>query len=202
MKQVISLILIFIVSVSYCQPAKTDPYFIKSTDTVSKFGPRCITRYILEDKRGNIWFATWKGIIKYDGKMFTNYTLKENLIPFHVFSVFEDRSGNLWFGTVRGGAYKYDGKSFKLFTTENGLVDDLVSGMMEDKDGNIWFGTDGGVSSFDTSAANRPTAKVLATTLSGLPLTSKKGFTNYTTQNGLCGDRECAPPRCINDKPG
>src|SRR6188768_290948 len=101
--------------------AGIDPYFIESTDTISSHGPNHITRDILQDRKGNLWFATWLGIIKYDGKLFTNYTLKENLIHFHVFSLYEDKKGNLWFGTARGGLYKYNGKTFTLFTTKDGL---------------------------------------------------------------------------------
>jgi len=74
---------------------------------------------------------SFQGIIKYDGKVFTNYTLKEDLIHFHMFSVMEDKIGNLWFGSVGGGVYKYDGKSFTLFTTEGGLPDDRISCFME-----------------------------------------------------------------------
>ena len=199
MKRIISFLLILIDIASFGQPAKTDPYFVRSSDTISKLGPNCITRHILEDKKGNIWLASWQGIVKYDGKVFTNYTLKDNLIPFHVYSCFEDRSGNIWFGTVRGGAYKYDGKSFTLFTTANGLADDLIGCIMEDKNGNIWFGTDGGVSRCDTGISLRTNIRPGVTTLSGLALTSKKGFTNYTIANGLCGDRVNS---IIQDKKG
>src|SRR5689334_1073177 len=60
-----------------------DPYFVESRDTFSVHGPQCIVRDVLQDKNGNIWLASWQGIIKYDGKVFTNYTLKESLIHFH-----------------------------------------------------------------------------------------------------------------------
>jgi len=199
MKLLNSLILLLIVSTLYSQPATTDRFFIETSDTVSTFGPRSITRNILEDKKGNIWIMSFQGIMKYDGKVFTNYTLKENLIHFHVFSVMEDKSSNIWFGTVRGGVYKYDGKTYTLFTTNDGLVDNLISCMMEDKDGNIWFGTDEGISRLDTSTSFRTNAKLAFTTLSGLPLTSKKGFTNYTTDNSLCNNRVNS---IIQDKTG
>jgi ligand-binding sensor domain-containing protein len=199
MKRLCSILLLLITCASYSQPAKTDPYFVKSFDTVSTFGPSCITRYILEDKKGNIWFATWQGIVKYDGKVFTNYTLKEGLIPFHVYSLMEDRSGNIWFGTVRGGAYKYNGKTFTLFTTNDGLADDLIGCMMEDKTGIIWFGTDAGISRCDTSVLFKTSTRPGITTISGLPLNSKKGFTTYTSFNGLCGDRVNS---IIQDKSG
>lgn len=134
------------------QPVVTDtfdPYFIETTDTFSNHGPRSIVRDVMQDRRGIYWFASWQGIISYDGKMFTNHTLKDGLIHFHVFSAYEDRKGQLWFGTVRGGLYRYDGRRFTLFTTRDGLADNTVNCMVEDRAGNIWFGTPAGASRFD-----------------------------------------------------
>lgn len=142
--------------------AGIDPYFVETTDTVSIHGPKCIVRDVLQDRKGNYWFATWNGIISYDGKVFTNYTLKNNLIHFHVVSLFEDSKGNLWFGTARGGMYRYDGKLFKLFTRTNGLPDNTINCFAEDNNGNMWFATENGLSRYDG-----------------------KTFTNFTTINGL-----------------
>lgn len=145
-------------------PPIEDPYFIVSKDTFSEYGPGSITRNILQDRNGNYWFATWEGILSYDGQRFTNYTLKDNLKKFHVFSVLEDRTGNLWFGTIGGGVYRYNGKTFSLFTTANGLPNNLILCMFEDHDGNIWIGTDDGVSRFNGQT-----------------------FTNFSTADGLSG---------------
>lgn len=136
-----------------------DPYFIETNDTISPYGPRSITRNIVQDKKGNYWYATWQGIMHYDGKVFTNITLKEGLVHYHVFSVMEDRAGNLWFGTCGGGVYKYDGKSYRLYTTNEGLANNTVTCMLEDKDGNIWFGTDNGVSRYDGNSFNNFTTR-------------------------------------------
>ncbi|HTN45668.1 MAG TPA: two-component regulator propeller domain-containing protein [Flavipsychrobacter sp.] len=146
--------------------AGIDPYFIESRDTVSKYGPKSITRDVLQDRRGNYWLANWQGIIKYDGKVFTNYTLKEGLIHFHVVSCYEDKKGNLWFGTARGGVYRYDGNAFTLFTIKDGLADNSVSCFAEDKEGNMWLGTYNGVSKYDG-----------------------KRFTNFTRKDGLPNDK-------------
>lgn len=139
-----------------------DPYFVETKTINAPFGPQSITRNMVQDKSGNLWLASWEGIIRYDGKTFTNFTNKENLRRFHVFSAFEDKKGNLWFGTIRAGVYRYNGKNFTLFTTRDGLADDLVSCIVEDKRGNIWFGTAAGVSYFDG-----------------------KKFHNFTTKEGL-----------------
>jgi ligand-binding sensor domain-containing protein len=188
MKSICTLYLLIVTSISISQPLKTDPYFIETTDTVSRLAPLSITRAIHEDRKGNLWIMSFQGIIKYDGKMFTNYTLKENLIHFHMFSMMEDKAGNLWFGSVGGGCYKYDGKSFTLFNTEAGLPDDRISCFMEDTTGNIWIGTDNGIGRYDTAAAHHAGLRAGITTLSGLPLNTRRGFTNYSTLNGLCGN--------------
>lgn len=153
-----------------------DPYFVRTMDTVSVFGPQNITRNILQDKKGNFWFATWEGIIRYDGTYFTNFTLKYGLKQFHVFSILEDKVGNIWFGTIRGGVYRYHypadtlfGKPFKHYTNEDGLASNLVSCMLEDASGNIWFGTDEGVSKYNPSIENSGT----------------NAFTTFTTEEGL-----------------
>lgn len=153
-----------------------DPYFVTTTDTVSVLGPKSITRNILQDKNGIMWFASWEGILSYDGKNFTNHTLKNQLIQFHVFSIAETNSGDLWFGTIGGGAYKYDGKTFTLYTTNDGLASNTVMCIMEDTKGNIWFGTDFGLSCY-----------------------GGKSFLNYTTNDGLESNHVYA---MIQDKNG
>jgi ligand-binding sensor domain-containing protein len=146
------------------EPMIEDPYFVVTQDIVSDFGPNSITRNILQDRKGIFWFATWQGIMSYDGKQFTNHTLKGELRRFHTFSIFEDSSGNLWFGLIGGGVYKYDGRTFTNYTTEDGLANNDVLCMAEDKDGNVWFGTDDGVSRYDGSS-----------------------FTSFTTLDGMGG---------------
>lgn len=137
-----------------------DPFFIKSNDTISVYGPKVITRNIIQDKNGVIWFATYEGIINYDlsadqagGKKFTNITNQFSLKDTRIFSLLEDSKGNIWFGSVgNAGVYKYDGKEFINLTTKDGLVNNNIECMIEDTEGNIWFGTFNGASSYDGKA--------------------------------------------------
>ena len=139
-----------------------DPYFAETKTVNTSYGPSNITRNIIQDRNGDVWLATWEGIIRYDGKSFTNFTNKEGLRRFRVFTILEDRKGNIWFGTVGAGVYCYDGKLFTNFTTKEGLANDRLGCIYEDKKGNIWFGTMGGISCYDG-----------------------KTFTNFTTNDGL-----------------
>ncbi|WP_436491630.1 ligand-binding sensor domain-containing protein [Chitinophaga sp. ARDCPP14] len=112
-----------------------------------KTGPTSITRNIMQDRKGNIWIASWEGVFRYDGKSFTNITSKVSTARF--FSVLEDSKGNLWFGSIGSGVYYYDGKSFQNFTTRDRLLNNDVGSIYEDKKGNIWFGVFGGASRYD-----------------------------------------------------
>jgi len=140
-----------------------DPYFTGAPVITSAYGPSSITRNILQDKKGNHWFATWEGIVQYDGTTFTNYTNKEGLRRHRVFTILEANDGDIWFGTIGAGLYRYDGKSFINYTTEDGLVFDEIGCITQDSHGDIWIGTMGGISKYDG-----------------------KSFTNYTKRDGLC----------------
>jgi ligand-binding sensor domain-containing protein len=111
------------------------------------YGSDAIVRNIAQDRKGDIWIASFEGVFRYDGKSFTNVTSGVSTGRF--FSVLEDRKGNMWFGSIGSGVYYYDGKSFKNFTTKDGLLNNEISWIYEDRSGNIWFGANGGASVYD-----------------------------------------------------
>ncbi len=103
---------------------------------------------ILEDKAGNILFATRDyGVCSYDGKSFASFSGKAGFPNNNIRCILEDTKGNIWLGTDGKmdnngtGVYRYDGKSFTNFTTKDGLSDNNVFTILEDRAGNIWFGT-------------------------------------------------------------
>ncbi len=82
---------------------------------------------LLIDRSGSIWFAgeerengleSANGIWRYDGKSFKNYSVKEGMGKYTVWSIVEDRTGNIWIGTRNMELYRYDGKSFKCFSKQ------------------------------------------------------------------------------------
>jgi ligand-binding sensor domain-containing protein len=128
------------------EPPKTDTR-PETESVITSTAPNHITRNVIQDKKGNIWIASFGGIFRYDGKSFTNITGKVSSARF--FSVLEDRKGNLWFGSIGSGVYYYDGKSFQNFTTKDGLLNNEITCIYEDKAGNIWVGAGGGASRYD-----------------------------------------------------
>ena len=119
---------------------------------------------MLEDKAGNIWFASWngEGLCYYDGKALTNFVYDAQVSENMVHTIFEDKKGHLWIGTRNYGVYRYDGKSISHFREQDGLVSRGIACILEDKKGNIWFGTATGVFCYDG-----------------------KSFTHFTKNDGL-----------------
>jgi ligand-binding sensor domain-containing protein len=150
------------ISSSVGQSENRDPHFTPTAAKSTSYMPRVIIRNMREDRAGNIWFATFGGAIRYDGKEFANFSEEVGLAKTRIFSLLEARSGALWFGSITGGASRYDGKSFKKFTEKEGLGNNDVMWIFEDRDANIWFGTGNGVSRYDG-----------------------KSMTNFTTKEGL-----------------
>jgi ligand-binding sensor domain-containing protein len=86
----------------------------------------CCIADIIQDKAGTIWIATEfgdmnrrdlkGGLWRFDGNTFTNFTPKDGLSNYSVFSLVEDRTGKIWAGTRNTGLCCYDGKAFIHFS--------------------------------------------------------------------------------------
>ena len=158
---------------------------------------------IVQDREGNVWFGTNRGLCRYDGAQFVTFTTEDGLADSFVQSIGEDRQGNLWFGTRFGGVSRYDGKEFVTFTTADGLADKWVTSIVEDRQGNLWFGTIDGLSLFDgTQFTTFTTEDGLGDNLVAAIVEDRQGhmwfgtlegvsrydgtqFTTYTTEDGL-----------------
>ncbi|HYV90863.1 MAG TPA: two-component regulator propeller domain-containing protein [Chitinophagales bacterium] len=149
---------------SYRDEPKTitdgQPKIVKTQGTNQYANTRCG----LQDKAGNLWFGTTgEGVYRYDGKLFTQYTVKDGLSNNTVECILEDKSGNIWFGTD-AGLCRYDGKTmisipisvtngsnFYLNNSQNNSPSEKngVWSMLQDKSGRLWFCAMEGVYSYN-----------------------------------------------------
>ena len=108
---------------------------------------------IIEDKNGNMWFATdGNGIFKYKNGEFIHLTAKNELTDNNVADILEDKQGNIWIGTFYGGVSKFDGKTYTNFTKDGIIAGEETYNFHEDSQGNIWFTAEGyGVYRYDGS---------------------------------------------------
>lgn len=137
---------------------------------------------ILEDRSGNIWFATSdKGVFRYDGNAITNIAEKEELGENYAGGIAQDKAGNMWF-TMKNGICNFDGKTFTEFTPKDGLGGTEFWGIYIEQSGIIWVTARGATTRFDPS----------------IPLPNPKAFTVFTVKDGL----NCCVQSMFQDKAG
>lgn len=106
-----------------------------------------VIQHIIQDKTGNIWFASMSngGITRFDGATFTAFKNENGLSDNMVRYLFQDNKKNIWIGTNgnrNGGLDKFDGNNFTNFNKENCLCSNNISVIYQSSDGKIWFGSD------------------------------------------------------------
>ena len=145
---------------------------------------------IMEDKSGNIWFASSRdGVFRYDPsaklrageKAITNITEKEGLGENYAGGMAEDKDGNMWF-TMKNGICKYNGKTLTEYTAKDGLGGTEFWGIYIEESGIIWITARGSTTRFDPTLA----------------LPNPKAFTMFTPANGL----NCCVQSMYQDKSG
>ena len=105
---------------------------------------------IYQDRKGDLWFGSSRGVSRFDDESFHTYSKKNGLSEYTVFDITEDSDGNLWFSTYEG-VTQFDGVDSQTYTTKDGLAHNLVLTTLQDKAGVFWFATFKGVSRFDGS---------------------------------------------------
>ncbi|MCP9747932.1 hybrid sensor histidine kinase/response regulator [Lacihabitans sp. CS3-21] len=108
---------------------------------------------VKEDKYGNFWIATKKGLDYFNRKnrKFTHYSESDGLGGDIVHGILEDSKGNLWISTNKGiSNYDLASKSFRNFSEADGLqfgeFKELAS--LKTKSGKMYFGGNNGINAF------------------------------------------------------
>jgi ligand-binding sensor domain-containing protein/signal transduction histidine kinase len=129
--------------------------------TVEDGLPHSYVRAIIKDHEGFMWFATARGLVRYDGAHLVVYRHDPNdpaSLPFGAPTcLLEDRQQRLWVGTVssqRAGVGVLD-RSTGRFTRyladgrPGSLSAPYVQAIYEDREGRLWVGHALGVDRFD-----------------------------------------------------
>ena len=153
---------------------------------------------IMEDKSGNIWFASSdKGVFRYDpsahfdsaqhkslrtgGKTIVNFNEKEGLGENYAGGMAQDKAGNMWF-TMKNGICKFDGKTFTEYTPKDGLGGTEFWGIIIEQSGIIWITARGSTTRFDPS----------------MDISNPKAFTVFTVEDGI----NCCVQSMYQDRSG
>jgi ligand-binding sensor domain-containing protein len=151
---------------------------INQVDTIlTPDAPSRMTRKIRNDKDGNLIFASFTDIVRYDGKRFTKHQRDDGIDSYDAFDVLVDSKKNTWIASTHFGVFQYsdsvklksDSKTYNHLTTKNGLAHNRTMSLYEDRTGGIWIGTLGGISYYDGKTA----------------FDGKISFHNFTQKDGL-----------------
>jgi ligand-binding sensor domain-containing protein len=93
---------------------------------------------ILQDKTGFIWFATDKGLFKFDG---VNYKSIIHLPDRTVTALAQDAVGRIWAGFKNGKITVIEKNVAKPFEPAEGMPSVQISDILFDKEGVLWFST-------------------------------------------------------------
>ncbi len=109
--------------------------------------------YIIQDRHGFMWFATYGGLNKYDGYSFTVYQYDESdttsLGNNNSELLFEDRDGFIWVvNNGNAGLERLDPETGKFLRIRhdpndpNSISSNTVNSITQDSEGNIWVSAD------------------------------------------------------------
>jgi len=78
---------------------------------------------ITQTRDGYLWFATYDGLVRYDGVRFTIFDKgnSDGIDGNRLSAMCEDGQGQLWVQTVEGGIFRYREGSFTSFTGKYGI---------------------------------------------------------------------------------
>ncbi|TAK63034.1 MAG: hypothetical protein EPO24_04530, partial [Bacteroidetes bacterium] len=145
MKPIITILVIL--GIIAALPLSAQQLVLKTYDRSSGLASNFVMN-MYQDRDGFIWFATDRGVSRYDGNSFTTLTTRDGLPDNFVQYVTQDRDGFMWFGMYEHGAARFDGTRFQLFTSKEGLLGSTISWITQDHFGRLYFRTEEGLSLF------------------------------------------------------
>ena len=107
---------------------------------------------IHEDEKGQIWFGTHSGLVKFNEEFpgnSTSFIPPGSEIDPLVLGIFQFNVDTIWLGTLRHGLYAFDIKkdSFILhLDSHSGLIDNQVYAIFKDNRKRLWASTQSGIS--------------------------------------------------------
>ncbi len=139
-----------------------------------------------QDSLGYIWFGTYMGLSRFDGKAFVNYVESpDGLGGSTVRDITEDVRGAIWAGYV-GGFARIDQNGVKNYSGKDGLLGSDVISLWPDEQKGLWILTDLGVSYFDENGFETyPLDGVNAGSFSSMLTGSAKGDIFVVSKYGL-----------------
>jgi signal transduction histidine kinase/ligand-binding sensor domain-containing protein len=122
---------------------------------------------LFEDREGNVWFASSRGLDRFRDLPITEISTKQSLSSNSGSSLVAGTDGSIWVGT-RDGLNRWRNGQITIFRKASGLPDDAIQSLFQDDHGRIWAYTDHGLAYFNhnrfVAVPDLPTKEVFSMT--------------------------------------
>ena len=92
-------------------------------------------------QQGLMWVGSKSGLVNFDGKAFSYFSIRQDNNSNHIRSLIIDYENNLWVGT-HNGLFKFRDKGFTNYSKQEGLGGSFIYQIIADKEKNIWLTTE------------------------------------------------------------
>ena len=92
-------------------------------------------------QQGLMWIGSKSGLVNFDGKTFSYFSIRQDNNSNHIRSLIIDYENNLWVGT-HNGLFKFRDKGFTNYSKQEGLGGSFIYQIIADKEKNIWLTTE------------------------------------------------------------
>ena len=137
-------------------PSRSLEGYFKEIWTTREGLPHNLVHDIAQTPDGYLWFATWEGVVRYNGIDFRIFDQRDvpGLRDSGVLALRLARDGGLLLGTASGGVVRYRAGRWSVWPGAEAMPQDQVIDLVEGHEGELWVGTHGnGVLRIDSSGA-------------------------------------------------
>ncbi len=129
-------LLFFCVPLSYAHEDPLSAYFVDLWTSHDGLPHNSISA-IAQTEDGYLWFATWEGVARYNGRSFTLFDRNEqtHMQDSGSKTLVADENNQLWVGGARGSLVTRQGKTWRPNTSVSGLINHVLV----DQNKNLWI---------------------------------------------------------------
>lgn len=128
-------ILVFLMIYQFQLHSQTtfNPVYLFRNYSVDQGMPSSEVYDIEQDREGNIWFATDRGVVKYNGDEFVQYHEKDGLFSDVVFQIYKDYKNRIWFLSLENQLCYYEKGQIKSFKHNREILKKIPKSIHSDK---------------------------------------------------------------------
>jgi len=122
---------------------------------------------LAEDRDGSLWISSNGGLTRYRDGQFHSYGARDGLPGTSIWRIARDPAGGVWAATRHSELFHVDGATVRRYASPIPARPEEVNALLEDPHGTLWIATFDGLFALDR----------------------ERGFTRFTHESGLAGDR-------------